>query len=199
MSKAALERIKAFGMTNQMVMEDLQRIGRAHNVDLGHVSSAVSAPEVDDVYYPQFDAAVREEAAAMSKHYEVFYSLEKTIRALVSETIEAAEKREDWWASARVPASIQTDVASRVQKELDAGVTRRSLDELDYTTFGELSVIIAANWDIFGGLFNSKKAVEKVMASLNALRNPIAHCSPLAEDEVLRLQLTVRDWFRLME
>ena len=72
-------------------------------------------------------------------------------------------------------------------------------DELDYTTFGELSVVIIFNWDIFGGLFNSKKAVEKVMASLNALRNPIAHCSPLAEDEQLRLQLTVRDWFRLME
>ena len=148
---------------------------------------------------PQFDAAVRAEAAAMAKQYEVFYSLEKSIRELVAQTIEAAEKREDWWKSARVPANIQSEVASRTQKELDAGVTRRSLDELDYTTFGELSNIISSNWDIFGGLFNSKKAVEKVMASLNALRNPIAHCSPLAEDEELRLQLTVRDWFRLME
>src|SRR5262249_2993575 len=99
----------------------------------------------------------------------------------------------------RIPRTIQTEVASRTQKELDAGITRRSLNALDYTTFGELSVIISANWDIFGGLFNSKKAVEKVMGSLNALRNPIAHCSPLAEDEQLRLQLTVRDWFRLME
>lgn len=78
-------------------------------------------------------------------------------------------------------------------------MTRRSLDELDYTSFGELSVIITSNWDIFGALFSSKKAVEKVMSSLNSLRGPIAHCSPFAEDEVLRLQLTVRDWFRLME
>jgi hypothetical protein len=109
------------------------------------------------------------------------------------------QKRDDWWNSTRTPVNIQTEVASRIQKELDAGVTRRSFNELDYTTFGELSVIIGANWDIFGGLFNSKKAVEKVMASLNALRNPIAHCSPLAEDEAMRLQLTVRDWFRLME
>ncbi len=197
MSKAALERIKAFGMTNQMLAEDLSRIARTHGVELGHMPTVPQT--VEGVYYPQFDAAVRCEAAAMAKHYEVFYSLEKSIRELVAQTIEAAEKREDWWSSSRVPVNIQTDVASRIQKELDAGVTKRSLDELDYTTFGELSVIIAANWDIFGGLFNSKKAVEKVMASLNALRNPIAHCSPLAEDEVLRLQLTVRDWFRLME
>lgn len=197
MSKQALERIKAFGMTNQMVTEDITRIAALHGVDLAHLP--VSAQSVEDVYYPQFDAAVRAEAAQMAKHYEVFYSLEKSIRALVSETIETAEKTSEWWSSQRVPVSIQTDVTSRIQKELDAGVTRRSSDELDYTTFGELSVIIISNWEIFGALFNSKKAVEKVMASLNALRNPIAHCSPLAEDEQLRLQLTVRDWFRLME
>jgi Swt1-like HEPN len=197
MSKQALDRIKAFGMTNQMVTEDLTRVATLHCVELGHLP--ISAQTVEGVYYPQFDAAVRAEAAQMAKHYEVFYSLEKSIRALVSETIEAAEKTADWWSGARVPANIQLEVKSRVQKELDAGVTRRSSDALDYTTFGELSVVIISNWDIFGGLFNSKKAVEKVMASLNALRNPIAHCSPLAEDEQLRLQLTVRDWFRLME
>lgn len=197
MSKQALERIKAFGMTNQMVIEDLTRIASMHAVDLGHLP--VTAQTVERVYYPQFDAAVRAEAAQMAKHYEVFYCLEKSIRELVSETIEVAEKTSEWWTSTRVPLNIQTEIASRIQKELDAGVTRRSLDELDYTTFGELSVIITSNWDVFGGLFNSKKAVEKVMASLNALRNPIAHCSPLAEDEQLRLQLAVRDWFRLME
>lgn len=197
MNRSELERLKSFGMTNQMLAEDLSRVARAYGVELAHVPLHQQA--VEDVYYPQFDAAIRAEAAAMSKHYEVFYSLEKSIRDLVAQTMEAAEKREDWWKSSRVPGNIQADVAVRVQKELDAGVTRRSLDELDYTTFGELSVIIASNWDIFGGLFNSKKAVEKVMASLNALRNPIAHCSPLAEDEELRLQLTVRDWFRLME
>ncbi len=197
MSNKVLERIKSFGMTNQMVLEDIARIAQAHGVDLGHIPATAQA--VEDVYYPQFDAAVRLEASEMAKHYEVFYSLEKSIRALVSVTIEAAEKTAEWWLSARVPQPVKTEVAIRIQKELDAGVTRRSQDELDYTTFGELSVIISSNWDIFGSLFSSKKAVEKVMASLNALRNPIAHCSPLAEDEQLRLQLTVRDWFRLME
>jgi len=197
MSSNSLDRLKAFGMTTQMVTEDISRIASAHGVDLGHVP--VTAQTVEDVYYPQFDAAVRGEASAMAKHYEVFYSLEKSIRTLVAGTIEASLKTPEWWSSARVPTAVQAEVASRIQKELDAGVTRRSLDELDYTTFGELSVIISSNWDVFGSLFSSKKAVEKVMASLNALRNPIAHCSPLAEDEQLRLQLTVRDWFRLME
>ena len=197
MSKKNLDRIKSFGMTNQMVMEDLSHIALAYGVDLGHLPP--STQTVEDVYYPQFDSAVRREASEMSKHYEVFYSLEKSIRALVADTLESAEKTADWWSLTRVPDVVKTEVSSRVQKELDAGITRRSLNELDYTTFGELSVIISSNWDVFGSLFSSKKAVEKVMASLNVLRNPIAHCSPLAEDEQLRLQLTVRDWFRLME
>jgi hypothetical protein len=196
-SNSLLGKIKAFGMTNQMLLEDMTRIESLYALDLGCASSTKA--QVEDVYYPQFDASVRKESATMAKHYEVFYCLEKSIRALVSETIEDAERADTWWSSARVPKNIQDDVGSRIQREIDTGMTRRSSDELDYTTFGELSVIITSNWDIFGGLFSSKKAVERVMANLNSLRGPIAHCSPLAEDEVLRLQLTVRDWFRLME
>jgi len=82
---------------------------------------------------------------------------------------------------------------------MDSGVTLRLDDKLDYTTFGELSVIITANWDIFGSIFSSRKAVERVLANLNTLRGPIAHCSRLSEDEVIRLNLTVRDWFRTMQ
>ena len=196
-NKEILEKVKAFAMTNQMLTEDLYKIGAIHGIELGHTPKETA--QVEDVYYPQFSAAVRKEAALMAKHYEVFYCLEKSIRALVFETIKTAENSDQWWSSKRVPSSIQTDVATRIQKELDSAMTRRSPSELDYTTFGELSVIITSNWDIFGGLFDSRKAVEKVMASLNSLRGPIAHCSALAEDEVLRLQLTVRDWFRMME
>ncbi len=68
-----------------------------------------------------------------------------------------------------------------------------------FTTFGQLSNIIESNWDLFGSTFSSVRAVNRVMANLNTLRGPIAHCSPLAEDEVVRLRLTVRDRFRLME
>jgi hypothetical protein len=36
------------------------------------------------------------------------------------------------------------------------------------------------------------------MNNLNYLRNPIAHFTSLAEDEVVRLDLSLRDWFRLV-
>ena len=188
--------IRSFGMSGYLISCELQGIERTHNLKLGHLPTVQDDKKTD--YYPQFEQAVRNEASEMGEHYEVFYCLEKSVRKLISETLED-EVSEEWWSADRVNTKIVTDVDARIQKEIDSGVTRRSMDKLDYTTFGELSVIITENWDIFGSIFNSRKAVERVMNSLNTLRGPIAHCAKLSEDEVLRLRLAVRDWFRMME
>lgn len=128
----------------------------------------------------------------MAPHYEVFYSLERTIRTLVADSLEAADGA-GWWSDPkRVPPKIKEDCEARLKKEEDTGVTLRSEDPLDFSTFGELGQIITTNWDVFGALFKSEKAVTR-------LRGPIAHCTLLAEDEVVRLRLSVRDWFRQME
>jgi hypothetical protein len=188
--------IRLFGMTGHMLTEDFAKIEAEFDVELGHAPRQES--HESDSYYQQFSLAVRSEARMMATHYEVFYCLEKDTRDRVAQAMED-QLGTDWWSSGKVPAHIMSEVQKRIQREADAGVTRRSADPLDYTTFGELSGIITANWDIFGAIFSSQKAVEKVMSSLNSLRGSIAHCSPLAPDEVLRLRLTLRDWFRLME
>jgi hypothetical protein len=183
-------------MSGFLINEELREVERRLNLELGHASSNHPEGQASE-YYPQFEGAVREEAARMSKHYEVFYCLEISIRKLVSETLTDAFGA-DWWNSSSVPQRIQDDVLGRVQKELDSGVTRRSDDLLNYTTFGELSVLITTNWVLFEPIFNSRRAVERIMSSLNLLRGPIAHCCPISDDEVDRLRLTVKDWFRTM-
>ncbi len=187
--------VKLFGMSGQMLLNELDSVVARFDLNLGHKST--SNEDKDEAYYPQFEQSIRQEAAAMAKHYEIFYCLEKTIRRLIAEALED-QCGEGWWDSGCIPAKIHEDVQFRVQKELDSGITRRSLDSIDYTNFGELGEIIKANWDVFGAIFNSQKAVTKIVTALNTLRGPIAHCSPLAENEVLRLQLAVRDWFRQM-
>jgi len=188
--------LKLFAISNQLAENDLDRLERQFAVDLGRAYTATL--EKDETYYPQIDRAIRQEAANMAQHYEIFYSLEKTIRSLVADTLQTAEG-EQWWDSGKIPPKIKQDAEARLQREVDSGMTLRSSDPLDFTTFGELSEIIKGNWALFGAIFVSPKAVEKVMANLNTLRGPIAHCSPLADDEVVRLRLSVRDWFRLME
>lgn len=189
--------IKLFGMTNELAEADLDRIEEQFALDLGRVHRRPL--DKDNAYYPQFEKSLRQEAAGMAEHYEVFYCLEKAIRKLIHESVAEDEKNVNWWNVNRVPEMIITEVAKRMKKEADAGVTVRSNEPIDYTNFGELGEIIKKNWSIFGAIFNSQKAMERVMANLNTLRGPIAHCSPLAEDEVIRLRLSVRDWFRLMD
>ncbi|WP_201465726.1 Swt1 family HEPN domain-containing protein [Janibacter melonis] len=197
----SVERVKVFITDIQMLNLDLDRVEREHEVDLGR--SLGQMREVDEDYYPQIEEAYRREAARMAPHYETFYSLERTIRRLVSDTLAADDEASeashgDWW-QVKVPDKIRGDVEKRQKKEINSAVTRRSNSPIDFCTFGELSEIITSNWDVFSGMFTSKEAVQRVMANLNGLRGPIAHCAPLAEDEVLRLTLSVRDWFRLMD
>lgn len=196
MSRSAAETVKLFGMSNQLLEHDLDRIEKEYAIDLQRGHQSRTAP--DETYYPQIEASIRAEAAAMAPHYEVFYSLETSIRTLIEQTLEVAEGPK-WWDSDRIPAQIKTDAEAARERDKDSAMTVRSDDMLDFTTFGELSQIIEKNWDLFGSTLSSIKAAKKVLANLNSLRGPIAQCSPLAEDEVVRLRLSVSDWFRLME
>lgn len=145
----------------------------------------------------QFDLANRKNAAHMSRYYEIFYLLENDIRRLIVETMEAAHGS-TWWDSC-VPSGVLEEVRKNRDREAQAAVSIRSEDDIDYTTFGQLGDIIRANWSDFAGMLSNQSAVSRVMAALNMLRGTIAHCGVLAEDEVDRLKLAIRDWFRVLE
>jgi len=172
--------VRSFGMSGLLLTDDLKGVEQQFGVELGHVSRAAAAPEED--YYAQFELAVRNEAAEMSAHYRVFYCLETSIRKLITETLFEAHGA-GWWDSGCIPENIALDVKNRI---------------IDDTTFGELSNIIAKNWDLFTTIFKNRQAVDRIMKNLNILRGPIAHCCPLADDEIVRLRLSIRDWFRMI-
>jgi hypothetical protein len=182
-------------MSGFLICDELRKIEQRFGIELGHVRKPEAGSAV--AYYPQFEQSVRLEAADMSEHYEVFYCLEQAIRKLIVETLEDAEGT-DWWNSSRIATDIKADVASLVKKERDNGVTQRSDNMIDYTTFGQLSGMITSNWELFEPILKSKRGVERVMANLNLLRGPIAHCCPMQEDEIDRLRLAVKDWFRMI-
>jgi hypothetical protein len=189
----AEDRIKLYGMSLSLAERELDKVEKEYHLDLQRSEK----DHKDEEYYPQFDLVLRTEAAQMSKHYEIFFSLENSIRNLISDTLDSAQG-ENWWSKC-VPQLIKENVHKNMQREIDSGVTLRSEHEIDFTTFGELGEIVKTNWDNFDTIFSSEKAFNKIMTSLNILRGPIAHCSILAEDEVVRLQVILKDWFRLME
>lgn len=194
-NKEILSKVKLFTVANSITEYELDKVEESFHLDLGRKEKLEIKQKE---YYLQFNAEYRKEAKLMGQHYEVFYCLEKSIRSLIVELMK--EKfSENWWID-RVNEEIRKNVEKNITREEDSGFTIRSDEKIDYTTFGELNVIVSSNWEAFENLFTrGKRAFQKIMNSLNQLRGPIAHCSPLAEDEVVRLELTVKDWFRLME
>lgn len=189
----AESRVKLFVLSNSIAEHRLDRIESEFGLNLGRYEKAITKEED---YYAQFDSAFRNEAKVMARHYEVFYCLEKSIRSLIVQIMK--ENYSDNWWDLKVREDIKKNVDLNIRREAESGFTERSELEIDYTTFGELTSIVQDNWDAFSALFKNPKAFSKIMTSLNQLRGPIAHCCPLAEDEVVRLNLAVKDWFRLM-
>ena len=176
--------IKLFGLNNLSIEAEVRRVEREQSVDFGHLRQFTET--ADKSYYPQFAEKLRSEAERMAVHYAVFYCLENSIRSLVCQRLEE-DKGADWWEKS-VPEFVQVSAKKNRDKEVQAGVTPRSTELIDFINFGELGEIIKVNWVIFGDTFRDIKAVEKVLASLNTLRGPIAHCKELAADEVLRVR-----------
>ncbi len=184
--------IKYFGLNNVALEIDLRRVAREKKIQVRPLDK-----KGKDAYYPQITQQIRHDAAVMAQHYELFYCLEISIRDLVHARLEEKDAI-NWW-NQLVPQTVRDNAEKNRTREIQTGVTPRSDDLLSYTNFGELGEIIKANWSLFADTFSDLKAVETTLSRLNTLRAPIAHCSMLAEDEVLRLRLSLRDWFRLME
>lgn len=191
----AEDAIRLFGLNNLTVESSIRQTERTFDVDFGHRKNREQ--RTDQTYYPQFAERLRREASRMSKSYEIFYCLENSIREMIAQRLEE-QHGTDWW-NISVPEAVRKNAEVNRKRELSTGVTPRSDDLIDFTNFGELGEIIKGNGDIFGDMFRDVRAVERILAILNTLRAPIAHCKVLAEDEELRLHLGLRDWFRQME
>lgn len=189
-----LDRLRAFGMTGFQIRDDIAQLERSHSVQLMSEPRTVKARKLEG--YDQFDGSIRNDASTMSEYYEIFYCLEVSIRQLIENILEDAEGAE-WWTSERVPHEFRTYVEGIQNDESNTELTTRSDKSIDYLTFGQLGKLITNNFDVFNAVLSSKRAVDRIMTQLNLLRNPIAHCGVLADDEKERLELTVRDWFRM--
>lgn len=188
-----VDAVRLFGMNNLAIEAEVRRVEKEQNVDLGHIQLQ-ERPEEE--FYAQFSERLRAEADMMQRHYAVFYCLENSIRELIIDRLLELYGL-NWWDE-HVPQVVRENCKKNRDKEVTSGFTPRSDQMIDYSTFGELGEIFKANSDTFGEMFRDLTAVGRILSNLNTLRGPIAHCKPLAGDEVTRLYLGMSDWFRQM-
>ena len=184
--------VRLFGMHNLMLETSLVKLEES-GIDIGPRNAVIENQDVIDLQ--KFDIETRKEATKMSEFYKLYYCLENTIRKLVRERLE--ELHGDNWWDLKVPDPIKVEVRKKQKEERDTTMTFRSDDPLAYTNFGELIDIINSNWTDFADTLRSPKAVQQTLSGFNRIRNVIAHSCELSEDEILRLKLAVRDWFRI--
>lgn len=192
MSEKISDEVKLFGMRNLMLETELARLEK-QGIDIGHLRTV----QKDENVEPElFDLDIRKSANKMADFYVIYYCFENSVRRLIKETL-MEEHKQDWWEKG-VPQGIRDNVKKLQEDEKETVMSIRSNDDqLTYTNFGELIPIIESNWHLFSDKIRSKKAMQQTLSQFNKTRNLIAHSCELEKDEVIRLELLVRDWQRI--
>jgi energy-converting hydrogenase A subunit M len=183
--------IKLFGMHNLLLETELMKLEDG-GIQIEHQKTILKAEIVD---VDLFESDILQEARKMADFYALYYSLENSIRRLISERL--SEKHGvNWWKD-KVPDGVQKEVEKKQRDEKDTAMSIRSDDPLDYTNFGELIDIFNANWSDFSDTLRSPKAMQTILSQFNKIRNVVAHSCALNVDEITRFKLLVKDWFRI--
>lgn len=183
--------LKLFGMHNLILETELQKL-EGRGIQIEHTRTTVRTEVVD---VDLFESDILQEARKMADFYIIYYSVENSIRRLVSERLE--EKHgPNWWTS-KVPQGVKDAVDQKRRDERDTTMSIRSDDPLTYTNFGELIAIFDANWADFSDTLRSQKAMQQILSQFNKVRNLVAHSCVLNDDEITRFKLLVKDWFRI--
>ncbi len=191
--------IELFVIKNAIITRSLRDVLADQRISGLRGALESQADSLVSEYLRQVDFKTLADAERMSEFYKLFYALENDIRDLIELTM-LDSKGLDWWLSS-VPQAVRENAQRNSDRESAEGLPPRSDRLIDYTTFGELGEILKENWDVFSGMFSnvSRNRVLRVISRLNLVRGPIAHCNLLPEEEAIRLKLTVRDWYKLME
>jgi hypothetical protein len=153
------------------------------------------AEPLAEVKVADFSPTIRHRALQMQHVYVSFFCLENAVRELIMQRL-TEHHGAQWWAT-KTPNKIREAVAKLREKEKKAKYhAQRSDHDIGYTTFGQLSQIIIANWDDFSDLFPEQSWVTARFADLEMSRNIIMHTNVLPEIEIDRIDSIVRDWLR---
>ncbi len=186
-----INQIELFTMKNLLLEAELAKLEK-DGIEIDHQKSIKEDSIVD---LDLFESDIRAQAKKMADFYMLYYSVENSIRRLISERLHE-KYGVNWWDS-KVPQGVRDNVKDLQEKEKDTVVSIRSDEPLYYTNFGELIDIFNANWNDFSDTIRSKKAMEDVLKRFNQMRSVIAHSCELNDDEIKRMELLVKDWLRI--
>ncbi|MBX3415964.1 MAG: hypothetical protein KF851_00045 [Pirellulaceae bacterium] len=133
-------------------------------------------------------------AKRMSYVYTAIHAFENMVRSLVTKAMTEAFPN-DWWS--KVPERIQKMAKSRMEEDAKfRWHGARGTDPINYCDFGDLSSIIVTNWSVFEDVVGNMEWAKGVLNTLEKSRNIIMHSGTLANEDIERIGMNIRDWIR---
>ena len=171
--------------------EALDKSGRQRR---GHFGAEEARQTQHSLSYDFLDPDLLNEAQRMSVVYAAIHAFENAVRKLVVKAMTEANDG-NWWT--KVPERIQK--SSKTRMEEDAKFRwhgARGAQEINYCDFGDLSSIIVTNWAVFDDLLGNMEWAKATLNALEKSRNIVMHGGTLAQEDVERIGMNIRDWIR---
>lgn len=160
------------------------------------ISIKIELPHGIKVSDPILPQNIVNDASKMAITYLKIYLFENSVRNLILKTLETKYGK-NWW-DAQVSTQVKKDVKDRMDKEKEnRWHGKRGAHPIFYTDIGDLKSIISKNWQDFRNII--KKEQEWVKLKIDEIefsRNVIAHNNPLSNDDIQRVEVNFKDWFK---
>lgn len=143
-----------------------------------------------------FSYSIRVEAGRMARTYELLFCFENSVRELIEDRLKEAYGVNDWWTKG-VSEEIRQKAERLSMREQQAPWhSPRGGTLLAFVDFPILASIITDGWEHFEDLLGKTSWVVNVFEEMNQSRRAIAHTGVLAQHDIERMELRVRDWLR---
>ena len=144
--------------------------------------------------YEMLDQELIVNAEKMSVIYIAIHTFENMVREFVKNAL-IEVYQEEWWN--KVSGDIRKKANGRMEDDAKfRWHGTRGGTEIEYCDFGDLSSIIVSNWSIFEEIIVNQDWVKSLLSVLERSRNIIMHGGILANQDIERIGINIRDWIR---
>jgi hypothetical protein len=186
-----MDDLYAFVCRGLLTEASLDKAGRQRR---RHFGSQDAVQLQQTLSFDVLDPDLLADAQRMSVVYTAIHTFENIVRHLVMKAM-AERHGAGWWAE--VPDRIQRTVKTRMEEDAKfRWHGARGSSEINYCDFGDLSSIIVTNWDVFEDVVANLEWAKAVLSTLEKSRNIVMHAGVLANEDIERIGMNIRDWIR---
>lgn len=135
-------------------------------------------------------------ANCAAEAYRLFFVFETYLRELIVEVL-SNDPKVAWWD--KIPIDVRKTIEElQENEEAKSWMALGTRDKSSLMTYPQLIRVIEECWkDGFSDLLRDRALVQEARV-LAHLRNTVAHMTPISDEEIDRIRLTIRDWFRMV-